>query len=374
MSDHAKLSASGSARWINCPGSVRMEDGIFDKGSAFAQEGTAAHELAELVLTKGGSCFDWEGRPLIENSAFTVDHEMADRVQVYVDYVKQFGGEHQYEQRVDFSEWVPGGFGTSDAIVIDGSTLRVIDLKYGKGVEVYASENTQGILYALGAYSEAELFHPIERVSISIVQPRRDHIDEWELSVADLLKWGERIAQAAEQALSDNAPRKAGEKQCQFCKAKPFCPEQQRLAHDVIMTDFDCLDFPSVDRLSDADLSKALAAKKQILGWLDAVEQYASERLEAGEGFPGFKLVAGRSTRQWGDETEAAATLSSELGDDAFERKFVSVAKAEKLLGKKRIGLLNGLVVKPEGRPTIVPDSDPRPALGATAEDFENIG
>lgn len=374
MSTHAKLSASGSARWINCPGSVRMEDGISDKGSAFAQEGTAAHELAELVLTKGGSCFDWEGRPLIENSAFTVDHEMADRVQVYVDYVKQFGGEHQYEQRVDFSEWVPGGFGTSDAIVIDGSTLRVIDLKYGKGVEVYASENTQGILYALGAYSEAELFHSIERVSISIVQPRRDHIDEWELSVADLLKWGERIAQAAEQALSDNAPRKAGEKQCQFCKAKPFCPEQQRLAHDVIMTDFDCLDFPSVDRLSDADLSKALAAKKQILGWLDAVEQYASERLEAGEGFPGFKLVAGRSTRQWGDETEAAATLSSELGDDAFERKFVSVAKAEKLLGKKRIGLLNGLVVKPEGRPTIVPDSDPRPALGATAEDFENIG
>lgn len=374
MSAHAKLSASGSARWINCPGSVRMEDGISDKGSAFAQEGTAAHELAELVLTKGGSCFDWEGRPLIENSAFTVDHEMADRVQVYVDYVKQFGGEHQYEQRVDFSEWVPGGFGTSDAIVIDGSTLRVIDLKYGKGVEVYASENTQGILYALGAYSEAELFHPIERVIISIVQPRRDHIDEWELSVTDLLKWGERIAQAAEQALSDNAPRKAGEKQCQFCKAKPFCPEQQRLAHDVIMTDFDCLDFPSVDRLSDADLSKALAAKKQILGWLDAVEQYASERLEAGEGFPGFKLVAGRSTRQWGDETEAAATLSSELGDDAFERKFVSVAKAEKLLGKKRIGLLNGLVVKPEGKPTIVPDSDPRPALGATAEDFENIG
>lgn len=373
MSAHAKLSASGSARWINCPGSVRMEDGISDKGSAFAQEGTAAHELAELVLTKGGSCFDWEGRPLIENSAFTVDHEMADRVQVYVDYVKQFGGEHQYEQRVDFSEWVPGGFGTSDAIVIDGSTLRVIDLKYGKGVEVYASENTQGILYALGAYSESELFHPIERVSISIVQPRRDHIDEWELSVTDLLKWGERIAQAAEQALSDNAPRKAGEKQCQFCKAKPFCPEQQRLAHDVIMTDFDCLDFPSVDRLSDADLSKALAAKKQILGWLDAVEQYASERLEAGEGFPGFKLVAGRSTRQWGDETEAAAALSSELGDDAFERKFVSVAKAEKLLGKKRIGLLNGLVVKPEGRPTIVPDSDPRPALGATSEDFENI-
>lgn len=374
MSAHAKLSASGSARWINCPGSVRMEDGISDKGSTFAQEGTAAHELAELVLTKGGSCFDWESRPLIENSAFTVDHEMADRVQVYVDYVKQFGGEHQYEQRVDFSEWVPGGFGTSDAIVIDGSTLRVIDLKYGKGVEVYASENTQGILYALGAYSEAELFHPIERVIISIVQPRRDHIDEWELSVTDLLKWGERIAQAAEQALSDNAPRKAGEKQCQFCKAKPFCPEQQRLAHDVIMTDFDCLDFPSVDRLSDADLSKALAAKKQILGWLDAVEQYASERLEAGEGFPGFKLVAGRSTRQWGDETEAAATLSSELGDDAFERKLVSVAKAEKLLGKKRIGLLNGLVVKPEGRPTIVPDSDPRPALGATAEDFENIG
>ena len=373
MSAHARLSASGSARWINCPGSVRMEANTPDKTSPFAMEGTAAHELAELVLTGGGSCFDWVGRELIENNWHTVEHEMAGHVQTYVDYVKSFSGVHAYEQRVDFSDWVPEGFGTSDAIVIDGDTLRVIDLKYGKGLEVLAEDNTQGLLYALGAYSEAELFHDIRRVVISIVQPRRDNISEWELNLDELLRWGERISQAAELALTADAPLVAGDKQCQFCKVRATCPEQQRVAYDVIMTDFDSLDLCAVDKLSDSDLVKALGAKKLIAGWLDAVEQYATERLAKGDSFPGYKLVAGRSTRQWGDEDAASASLAPELGEDAFERKFVSVAKAEKLLGKKRLALLDGLVVKPDGRPTLAPASDPRPAIGACEDDFEKI-
>lgn len=373
MSAHAKLSASGSHRWLACPGSVAAEHGLADSGSRFADEGTAAHELAELVLRDGGSCFDWVGRQLIESNAHTVDHEMAEYVQVYVDYVKSHSGEHAYEERVDFSDWVPAGFGTSDAIVVDGSTLRVIDLKYGKGVQVSAFENTQGILYALGAYSDLQMFGNVDRVVISIVQPRLDHISEWELATGDLLKWGERIVQGAEAALADDAPRIPGDKQCQWCKAKATCPALMRMTHDVIATDFDSLDLPPVGRLSDSDMAKALSARKLIVGWFDAIEEYATAKLEAGESFPGFKLVAGRSTRQWGDEAQAEAVLSVALGDDAFERKILSVAKAEKMLGKKRLDIIEPLIVKPNGRPTMVAESDLRPALGATCADFDNL-
>jgi len=173
MTAHAKLSASGSHRWAHCPGSVKAEEGIADRSSIAADEGTAAHELAELVLTHGGACHDWIGKRLIESNAYTVDQEMADYVQQYVDYVKSHSGQHEYEQLVDFSEWVPGGFGTADALVLDGNTLRVIDLKYGKGVQVDAFENTQGLLYALGAMSDYEYIAEIEKVVICIVQPRK---------------------------------------------------------------------------------------------------------------------------------------------------------------------------------------------------------
>lgn len=374
MTAHAKLSASGSHRWAHCPGSVKAEEGIADRSSSAADEGTAAHELAELVLTHGGACHDWIGKRLIESNAYTVDQEMADYVQQYVDYVKSHSGQHEYEQQVDFSEWVPGGFGTADALVLDGNTLRVIDLKYGKGVQVDAFENTQGLLYALGAASDYEYMAEIEKVVISIVQPRKDSISEWELDRAELMKWGEWLSERANEALSDSPQRVPGDEQCKFCKAMPTCPALMDLAHKVIATDFDNMDAAdNPDTLSDERLAEALSAKKLVLSWFDAVEQHAFQKLERGEAFPGFKLVEGRSLRQWGDDAVAEQTLVELLGGDAYERKLLSVAKAEKALGKKRSGDIADLVTKPRGKPVIVPQSDKRPAIGASEDDFENI-
>lgn len=370
---HARLSASGSHRWLYCPGSVEAESRLPNTTSVHADEGTAAHELAEMALVKlSGDCSAWVGKSLIENNHHTVTQEMADYVQQYVDYVRSFSGTHAYEQRVDFGEWVPNGFGTADAIVVSDDTIRVIDLKYGRGIKVYAQENTQGLLYALGAYSENELTHDLKTVVISIVQPRLDHIDEWEIDVAELLKRGEWIRERANEAVKPNAKRIPSESACHWCKAKATCPALQKVTHEAIMTDFEALDLPATNTLSDDDLSRALGAKGLIIGWLDAVEAHITERVENG-GFNGYKLVAGRSSRDWSDAKQAEAALVEAIGDDAFETKLLSVAKAEKALGKAKVGVIKDLIVKRDGRPTLVPEGDPRPSLSVTADDFENI-
>lgn len=370
MIAHAKLGASNSHRWLNCPGSVAAEAKVAGrKGGRFADEGSVAHELADLCLSGGLSPFDFEGRTLIENNAVSVDREMCGHVQTYIDYVQAIPGVHEYERRVDYSDWVPDGFGTSDVIAIDGDTIHIVDLKYGKGVEVYAKDNSQMMLYALGAYSEYACIQEISTVRMSIVQPRRDHIDEWQITVPELLKWAAWVSEQAELALSDDAPRSPGEKQCQFCAVKATCPALEAFTRKIVGGDFDNLDDP--DALPDERVSSALAAKKLILGWLDAVEQHVTERLESGKGFPGFKLVAGRSLRQWGDESKAEEVLSSLVGDGAFTRKLVSPAQAEKLLGKAKAADIADLIVKPEGRPTIAPESDKRPAINLTNDDFD---
>lgn len=368
---HAKLSASGSSRWLNCPGSVKAEEGFTDKGSAFAFEGTCAHELAELALTNNQHCSEWVGKQLVENNQHTVDHAMADYVQIYVDYVRQFSGHHLYEVQVDFSDWVPDGFGTSDALIVADNVLHVIDLKYGKGVKVDAANNTQGMLYALGAIADYGDLFAFDKIQITIVQPRLDHIDEWEITLPELLKWGEWVRQRAELALSDNAERLPGEKQCQWCKAKAVCPKLKAHTEKLILSDFDDLELTSPERLTDAQLREALENKKLICGWLDAVESYVTNKLETGEHFDGFKLVAGRSLRQWINEDTAAEILQTELDEKAFTKKLISPAQAEKALGKKRADVLADLICKPEGKPTLAPESDPRPAMNITQNDFD---
>jgi hypothetical protein len=373
MTKHAKLSASGAHRWLECLGSVEAEKSLPNTTSFAADEGTAAHELAEIVLESGGNCQELIGNFLIEMNEFVVTQEMADYVQQYVDYVTAQGGTQFYEERVDFSEWVPEGFGTSDVIIIKDDTIHVIDLKYGKGLRVDAENNPQAMLYALGAYSDYGYMSDFKTVKISIVQPRLDHIDEWEISVTDLLKWGAWAAEQAETIAKGDAKRTPGEKACQWCKAKATCPALKSYTEKVILSQFDELELTNADTLNNSQIRQALEAKKLIVSWLDSVENLVKSKLEAGESFPGFKLVAGRSLRKWSDEQDAEKALLQLLDQEAYEKKLLTPAKAEKALGKTKAKAIQGLIVKPEGAPTLAPESDKRKSISISVDDFDIV-
>jgi len=373
MTAHAKLSASGSARWLNCPGSVNAEKGIKDKSSFFAAEGTAAHALGEHCLVNNVTADSQIG---LTFEGFVVDNYMAEFVQSYVDYVRQFTGEHLYEVRVDFSPWVPEGFGTCDAMVIQSDgILRVIDLKYGQGLRVDAEDNTQAMLYALGAYEDFGSIYDIDTIEITIHQPRLDHVSEWMITVNDLLTWGEEVKRKAAECLKPDAPRNASDKACQWCKAKPTCPALKTLTETAIIRMFDDVDaatMPLTDTLTDEQLKQALQHKKLITGWLDSVEAHIVERLTEGQDFDGFKIVEGRSIRKWADETGAAILLEKKYSEDElYKKSLISVSQAEKLVGKKETAMLSDWIVKPPGKPTLALNEDKRPAINLQESDFD---
>lgn len=364
MAVHSNLGASNAHRWLVCAGSVEAERGIADKESPFAAEGTRAHELGELALRTSDTALD----------TFE-DQEMAEYVRVYTDYVRQSAHEadlFMIEQRVDYSDWVEDGFGTADAVIVKDDLLHVCDLKYGMGVRVDAENNPQGMLYALGAFAENNFIFDIKTIKISIIQPRLDHISEWQISVEELLRWAEWVSQRAEATKDPNADRTPGEKQCRFCKAKASCKALMEYTEAVIMADFDDLDMPSANTLTDEQMRVAMEAKPLIEGWLSAVEAQIKERLEGGDGFDGFKLVEGRSLRQWTNEMSAAEALEEMLGaETAYTKKLLSPSQAEKVLGKTRKAEIADLITKPTGKPTLAPESDKRPAINLTDDDFD---
>lgn len=368
---HAKLSASGSHRWLACPGSVKAEQGYKDQSSTFAQEGTAAHELADMCLKKETNTDKYLG-DIVEG--VTVDAEMVEYVQQYVDYVRSFKGEHFYEQRVEYTNWVKDGFGTSDAIVIEGNgkTVHVIDLKYGKGLPVDATENTQGIMYALGVYQLfGDIYDTLETFVIHIYQPRIGNFSQWSISVLDLLRKGEWIAQQAELALTDDAPKVPGEKQCNWCKHKADCVDLNKYMHDIIAADFDDLDSP--DAMPKVDLVNVYNHKSMITGWLDAIDKKILGDMLEGQQYPDLKLVAGRSLRKWADEKTIETVLVQELGEKAYNKKLLSVAQAEKALGKTNKDKIADYVIKPDGKPTVAPITDKRAPLGDVSDDFDKV-
>ena len=364
---HARLSASSASKWLNCPGSIQAEENIVEKPSKFALEGTSAHSLAELCLVNNREAKSYLNQTIPE-TGWKVDEEMAQYVQNYIDYVESIKGNRMVEVRVDFSTWVPDAYGTSDIITIDNNTLHIIDLKYGQGIRVDADDNSQLKLYALGAIADFGYLYDIETVMLHIMQPRLDHISVFEISAVDLLVWGDYVKTRASLCDMPNAPRVAGESQCRWCKAKAICPELMRLTESATLADFTDISVSpkSPDKLSDRDLRFALENKNLIISWLDAVENLAFERLTAGENFPGFKLVHGRSSRSWADPQEAEQVLFEELGEALFApKKIITAPQAEKLLGKKKIGLLDGLVSKHEGKATMVPESDNRQEISS---------
>lgn len=362
MTAHAKLSASGSARWLSCTGSVKAESTLPNTTTTYAMEGTAAHELADMCLSDGLSPHNYIKQHI---AGIPVDDEMADHVAAYVAYVKSFSGIHFYEVRVDFSEWIPNGFGTSDAIVIDEKlkTVHVIDLKYGKGLPVDAENNSQGMLYALGVLSQYSWIYDLNNVVIHIYQPRIKNYSTWGISANDLLKWAEWAKQRAEEALQDDAPRTPSDKACQWCKAKATCKALLDHTHKIIMHDFDELDNIKPDTLTERELKVVMDNAKLIKSWLDAVESHIFDKLNNGKAFDGYKLVEGRSSRAWINEEETAKVLSEKLSaDEMYKHTLISPAQAEKLL-KTQKSILDGLVIKSEGKPTLVQSCDKRDAI-----------
>lgn len=378
---HAILSASGSGQWLNCPGSVNAQKAYPDIGSSpAAQEGTCAHELAALcLLDKNSPPMPPQflvGETLKDAPEITVTTEMANYVEEYINYVLAIPGKLYVETRVDFSDWVPEGFGTSDAIIADdeNGVLHVVDLKYGKGVEVSPIENTQGMLYALGAYVEYDFAHTFDKIVIHIYQPRMKNISEWSLSVEHLLMWAETIVKpTAELCMTDDAPRVAGEKQCMWCAYQPNCPELKAHVEKTIGAQFSNLELIPVEEVPD--IQNVMDNKKLIEGWLKAIEGHIFDQLESGAYMPGYKIVEGRSIRAWQDVEAAEKLLRSKAYkvNDIFTKKFFSPAQAQKLMGKK-YDQISHLVHKPAGKPVLAKDSDKREAINVNvSDDFENI-
>lgn len=370
---HAKLSASGSGMWLNCPGSIKAQEGFVDKSSSFAEEGTLAHEIADLCLKNEYEASHYVGMTLeelkIDLSTIApseqISREMCNYVQEYLDYVLSHETENSIlytEERVNFSNVVPGGFGTLDAAVLDYNKelLHIFDLKYGKGVSVDAFENTQGQMYAIGMLNEIGFLEEFTDIRIHIVQPRLNNYSYWDISVEDLTKFSHWVAERAQLALSDNAPRIPGEKQCQWCKAKHNCKALKEFTEDIIMNDFDEMDDSNMDEHSITDIQRKriLDNRKLIESFFKSVEDSVFLRLQRGESFKGYKLVTGRSNRIWKEDAES--TLVKELGDGAYTKKLITITAAQKELGKD---VVNELAIKPEGKPTLAPESDKRQAI-----------
>jgi hypothetical protein len=340
---------------------------IADPGSVYAQEGTEAHRILAACLSRR-----------IHPSEYTdtiMPTDMSDALATAYDYVSAMPGEKSYEQKVDYSEWVPDGYGTADIIAYDTGTktLHVADYKHGKGVEVQAESNAQLMLYGLGAYAERAMLDDIQTVALHIIQPRRDHIDTWSISVPDLLAWGEWVRERAALAMQPDAPRVPGDAQCRWCRAAGSCAALHDHTAAVIGREFDDLDRADLGSMTEEQTRIILENAPLIRAYLSAVEDRVHALLLGGGEFPGWKLVEGRSIRKWSDVGAAESALVDAVGDAAWEKSLLSPAKAEKMLGKKKV-ILKDLIEKPAGKPTLAPEADKRPALGqAICEKFETV-
>ena len=372
-SDHALLSASGAHRWLNCTPSARLESDEPESTSAAAEQGTAAHALAEHKLRR--ALKQRSKRPVstwIDDEMETLTDDYVAYVQEHISLARETCGDPQVliEQRLDFSHVVPGGFGTGDCVIIAEPTLQIIDLKYGQGVLVEAVNNPQLMLYALGALHAFGSLYDIETVSVTIYQPRRANVDTWEISVAELEQWAETEVKPKAELASAGEGEFCPGSWCQFCKIAPTC--RARAEANLALAR---LEFAPPAELSDSEIADVLARIPQLKTWAADVEAYAlSQAVNQGVVFEGFKLVAGRSIRKYTSETDVAAAAEAAGYRDIWDRKLITLTAMEKLMGKPAFNeILGDLVTKPAGKPTLVPASDKRPALDlvSAATDFQ---
>ena len=407
MTGHALISPSGAERWFNCPASLWLSRNEPDQPSEYAAEGTTAHALAEYCFKFNRPAKNLIGGRTVVN-AIIVDDEMSDAIQHYVDTVNGIKSTmtdvlvFDVEQRLDFSELLDlstnintantgykpeKSFGTADVVLLGDGWLQVHDLKYGKGVRVSAENNKQLLIYALAAYYYYSLGCEINKISVHIHQPRLNHYSEFTVTPDELFEFGKQLKEKAGAAYNIyvNGPQSAddfcaGESQCRFCKAAGKCETLSNHVAETVNADFENLDeacIQQVDTLDSEELSNKFRSIGLIKSWITAVETRVQSELQHGNPVPGFKLVIGRQgNRAWVNEQDAENALKSFRlkQDEMYTRKLISPTQALKVLkgSEIRIKKLEEIITRPDGKPTVVPESDKRPAI-SPADDFTDL-
>ena len=365
-SKHAVLSASGAHRWLHCNPSARLELEFADRETEAAAEGTAAHALAEHKLKKA---LKLRSRKPV--SPYDCD-EMDAYTDGYVEFVLEQLEEARalcadplvlIEQRLDFSCYVPDGFGTGDCLIVADKLLHIIDFKYGQGVLVDAEENPQMMLYALGAYQAYSFLYDIRSIHLVIIQPRLDSISEWECSLGELLEFAEYVKDRAKLAINGEGEFCPGEKQCRFCRGKAQCRAR---AEENVKLAFSPDKGKLPPLISNEEMGKYLSTGEDVAKWLSDLKEHALKECLAGHEVPGWKAVEGRGSRDWTD-MDAAFEVLKEKGiaeEILYEKKALTLAQVEKTIGKKDFAeMVGSMVVKNPGKPTLVKESDKREAI-----------
>ena len=371
MARHALLSASSSHRWIHCPPSIRLGEKYENRGSEYAAEGTEAHLLCEYRL-KQMLGIDMED-PVPGLQYYS--KEMEANAEGYAQYVMEIYEKAKesckdpivlIEQQVSYEKWVRDGFGTADALVVADGTLHVIDYKNGKGVLVECEDNSQMRCYGLGSLELFDGIYDIQNIEMTIYQPNRDNISTCMLVKEDLLEWADTVlAPAAVLAFEGKGEYACGE-WCQFCPVKHICRARADYAMQLAR-----YDFADPDVLEDEDIEDILARADTLTSWASDVKDYALRQALSGKEWKGWKLVEGRSNRKYTDEEKVAAAVEK-AGFDPYEKKLLGITAMTQTLGRKRFNeLLGELVMKPTGKPVLVPESDKRPAMNTAKDDFE---
>ncbi len=370
-SEHAVLSASSANRWLHCPPSVRLSEGYMDKASVFAMEGTSAHELCEYKLR---SALGMEAENPTENLDF-YNTEMEECAEGYATYILELVEKAKetcsdpvvmVEQRVDFSRYVPEGFGTADCIIIADKILNIVDYKHGKGVEVSAENNPQMKLYALGALELFDCLYDISKVQMIIFQPRLSNVSVFVMNKADLLNWAnDELTTKAELAFEGKGELCCGE-WCKFCKAKANCKERAKINMEMAQ-----YEFRKFSLLTDEEVVDILSKVDELTSWASDVKNFALEQAVRGKQWPGWKVVEGRSNRKYTDEG-AVAQVVKNAGYNPYDEKIMGITNMTKMLGKEKFNELLGVFVeRPQGKPTLVTEDDKRPEMNTAKEDFK---
>ena len=378
---HALLSPSAAHRWMNCTAAPLLEKDVEDKGSTFAEEGTLAHAYCAKKLKEFlGLSVDEEKAEIAQLDEQYHSGEMDEYTDTYKTIVlekfnaaraKTKDAQLLVEVKLDFSHYVPDAFGTSDAIIIADGVMEVIDFKYGKGVKVSAVENPQMMIYALGAWDLFNFEYDIRKVRMTIVQPRIDNLSEFELDAADLINWAVDELQPKANEAYAGGKQKPGN-WCQFCKVKANCKALSSMCIEAQQAN------PDPRKISKEVMEKTiLPFLSTFKTWLTGVEEYSLEQALSGVQYQGFKIVEGRSIRKITNPAAVMELLDKEgFAKEAYIKptELRSITDLEKLIGKKRFGAICAEYInKPQGKPTLVPESDKRPAFNQASDDFKDI-